>query len=213
MAHRKLRVMVIDPLPLFRRGTASAIDDHPDMEAVMAEADAEDPVDEIRREAPDIVIADAEYTDRRGHQLAHALRDNLARVRLILLAAPNGRSSVSEALGSGVSGFISKASDAQAIRGTILAVARGDTVISERDRSRLLAEIDPDEHPPPTKISPREHQVLLLAAEGKTAAAIGLELHVSEATVRTHLRRTYDKLGVANKTAAVVEATRLGLIQ
>lgn len=160
-----------------------------------------------------MAIVDTAAGRRPAVELARALKRHGSTAKLVLLAPADGRGSVSDALVSGVAGFVSRAADAQEIRAAVLAVGRGGTVISQRVRARLLAEIDPEAAQRSPRLSSRETQVLSLAADGSTNGEIGAELHLSEATIKTHLARTYDKLGVANKPAATAVAVRLGLIE
>lgn len=90
--------------------------------------------------------------------------------------------------------------------------ARGETVLSGRLAGKVLTgrrRQEETEHP---VLSPRESEVLRLAAEGRTNAAIGNALHISATTVKTHLMRVYEKLGVSDRTAAVSQAIRRGLL-
>jgi two-component system, NarL family, nitrate/nitrite response regulator NarL len=92
-------------------------------------------------------------------------------------------------------------------------VARGETVLDPSSQTGLAREIrlrGRDERP---VLSPREHEILVLIAEGRTAPEIGRRLHLSTATVKTHQIHVYEKLGVAERAAAVAWAMRRGLLE
>jgi two-component system, NarL family, nitrate/nitrite response regulator NarL len=92
-------------------------------------------------------------------------------------------------------------------------VSRGEVVLPEEVQAGLAAAIRSHAQPGRPALSRREHEVLVLIAEGLTAPAVGARLHVSPATVKTHLKTLYEKLGVSDRAAAVAEAMRRGLIE
>jgi two-component system nitrate/nitrite response regulator NarL len=125
--------------------------------------------------------------------------------RVLMLSAEASGSHVSEAIAMGASGYLAKTADADAIGDAVTAVARGQIVLGE-------AVSDQDEQQPGPPLTARELEILALAADGRTGPQIGRELYVSPATVKTHLKNIYEKLGVTDRAAAVAEGIRRGLL-
>ncbi|MCW2958951.1 MAG: two component transcriptional regulator, LuxR family [Solirubrobacterales bacterium] len=95
----------------------------------------------------------------------------------------------------------------------IAAVARGEVVLSAEVQAGLASEIQMRERDERPALTPREHEVLALTADGHSAPDIGRQLHLSQSTVKTHLKSLYEKLAVNDRAAAVAEAMRRGLLE
>ncbi len=138
-------------------------------------------------------------------------RDDLP--RLLLLADDPAPEHVFSSLERGYAGCISKDASGEAVRRAIIAVAAGQTLLDPHAQTLLAREIrlrGKDDRP---LLTPREQQVLGLMAAGRTAPSIARSLHLSTATVKTHLLHLYEKLGVTERAAAVAEAMRWGLLE
>ena len=116
------------------------------------------------------------------------------------------------AVAGGAGAYLSKSSSSDRICDAIAAVARGEVVLPAEIQAGLAAQIQTQGRPAGPQLTPREGQVLGLIAQGLSAPAIGRELHLSTATIKTHLRTLYEKLGVSDRAAAVAEAMRMGLL-
>jgi DNA-binding NarL/FixJ family response regulator len=119
-------------------------------------------------------------------------------------------SEIVAALEAGAIGYLLKDASTQALQDAVRAAAAGETVLSPAVAGRITARMRGAEDRP--ALSERETQVLELVAEGTSNRQIAKELFVSEATVKTHLARLYDKLGVADRAAAVATAYRAGIL-
>jgi two-component system nitrate/nitrite response regulator NarL len=108
---------------------------------------------------------------------------------------------VSEAMAMGAAGYLPKTADAEKIGNAVSAVGRGQS---------LSGDVPPAPNAP--ALTARESEVLALAAAGQSGPQIGRELQVSPATVKTHLKNIYEKLGVTDRAAAVAEGIRRGLV-
>ena len=139
-------------------------------------------------------------------------RDGL-RTRVVLIAAKPEPGEVYAALAEGAAGYLTKDADARELCDAITAVARGKTVLAPELQAGVAGEIRlraPHDRP---VMSERERETLTLIAEGLSAPQIGRTLHLSTATVKTHLQHIYGKLGVSERAAAVAEAMRRGLLE
>jgi two-component system, NarL family, nitrate/nitrite response regulator NarL len=148
-----------------------------------------------------------------GEQVLNAVaRDGLG-TRVVMIAACPEPEEVYTALADGAAGYLTKDADARQLCDAITAVARGGTVLAPELQESVAQEIrirTPRERP---LMTDRERQTLRLIAEGLTAPAIADSLHLSTATVKTHLQHIYAKLGVSERAAAVAEAMRRGLLE
>jgi len=112
----------------------------------------------------------------------------------------------------GARGYLLKDAGAEAIGQAVLTVAAGGTVLDAVAQDGLLAEMAVRGRQPRPTLSDRERQVLALTADGHSAAEVGKALHLTAATIKSHLQTAYDKLGVSDRAAAVAEALRRGLM-
>jgi two-component system nitrate/nitrite response regulator NarL len=175
--------------------------------------DGRDALAAIGAARPDVAILCGTLDRLSGEQVLDAVaRDGLG-TRVVMIAARPEADQVYSALAAGAAGFLTKDADARELCDAIAAVARGRTVLSPELQAGLAGEIrlrTPNRRPAMTA---RERETLTLIAEGLSAPQIGRALHLSTATVKTHLRHIYEKLGVSERAAAVAEAMRRGLLE
>ena len=203
----------MDGQPLFREALARAISARPELELVGEAGDGRAALAAIGSAEPDVVVVDGTLAGLTGKQVLRAVvRDGL-RTRVVLIAARPEPGDVYTALVDGAAGYLTKDADARELCDAITAVARGATVVAPELQAGIAAEIRvraPRDRP---LMSERERQTLKLIADGLSAPAIGRNLHLSTATVKTHLQHIYEKLGVSERAAAVAEAMRRGLLE
>jgi two-component system, NarL family, nitrate/nitrite response regulator NarL len=206
-------VLVADDHPLYREAVARAVRSRPEFELVGQAADGREALDAIRSQLPDVALLDVEMPSLRGIEILEALQRDGVGTRVVLLSAHLESDTVYEAVAGGVAAYLSKAAPGERICDAIAAVARGEVVLPAEVQAGLASEIRLRAEPGRPALSPREQEVLALIAEGLTAPAVGRELHLSTATVKSHLKTLYDKLGVSDRAAAVAEAMRRGLLE
>jgi DNA-binding NarL/FixJ family response regulator len=130
-------------------------------------------------------------------------------VRVLVLTTYESDRDILRAIEAGANGYLLKDASPQELADAVRAAARGETVLAPSVASTLVRQV---RRPAPPAISARETEVLRLVARGLTNADIGRELFISEATVKTHLLRAFNKLDVADRTAAVTTAMEHGLL-
>jgi two-component system nitrate/nitrite response regulator NarL len=209
----RIRVLVADDHPLYREAVVRAVRARPEFELIGEAEDGRAALGAIRDSAPDIAVLDVEMPSLGGVDVVRAVnRDELA-TRIVLLSAHLESDTVYAAVQAGVRAYLSKAWPAERICDALLAVARGDIILPGEIQAGLAAAIRSNAAGVQLHLTPREREVLVGLAAGKSAPAIAQELHVSPATVKTHLKTLYEKLGVSDRAAAVAEAMRRGLIE
>ena len=201
-----------DDHPLYREAVVRAVRARPEFELIGQVADGRAALGVIRDAAPDIAVLDVEMPSLGGVDVVRAVNRDALGTKIVLLSAHLESDTVYSAIAEGVRAYLSKAWPAERICDALLAVARGEVILPEEIQAGLAAAIRSNAGPK-VHLTPREHDVLVGLAGGKSAPAIAAELHVSTATVKTHLKTLYEKLGVSDRAAAVAEAMRRGLIE
>jgi two-component system nitrate/nitrite response regulator NarL len=209
----RIRVLVADDHPLYREAVVRAVLARPEFELVGQAADGRAALGAIREDRPDIAVVDVEMPSLGGVEVVRAVNRDALATRVVLLSAHLESDTVYSAVAEGVRGYLPKAWPAERICNALVAVARGEIVLPNEIQAGLAAAIRSNAGPGRVHLTPREHDVLLGLADGKTAPTIAQDLHVSTATVKTHLKTLYEKLGVSDRAAAVAEAMRNGLIE
>jgi two-component system nitrate/nitrite response regulator NarL len=113
---------------------------------------------------------------------------------------------------AGAAGVLEKDATPDTIADALLRIAAGETVLAPSVQAALVSGVQARREPA-LELSPREHDVLRGLARGLSGPQIAAELHVSPSTVKTHLQRLYERLGVSDRAAAVAEGMRRGLIE
>ena len=207
-------MLIADDHPLYREGLARAVSSRPDLELVAESGDGRDALEQIRSLKPDVAVLDLHMPGLEGIDIAEAIGRDQLPTRVLMLSAAVESALVYGAVAAGAAGYWSKEADRTVICDAIAAVARGESVLDPALQAGVFTEIhsrEVDDARP--VLTERERQILDLIAEGMTAPAIGRQLFLSPATVKTHLGHLYEKLGVGDRAAAVAEAMRRGLLE
>jgi two-component system nitrate/nitrite response regulator NarL len=190
-----------------------ALRSRPELEFVGEAGDGREALEQIRALAPDVALLDVKMPGLDGTQVTHAVQRDKLQTRVVLLSAHAPSDLVYRAIALGASAFVSKEASRDEICDTVAAVARGETLLAPEVQADLVAQIQMRSREDRPALSPREREVLVLIAEGLSAPDVGRRLHLSPATVKTHLQNLYEKLGVSDRAAAVARAMRLGLLE
>ena len=210
----RIRVLVADDHPLYREGVLRAIKARPDLEVVGEATDGRQALAEIERLRPDVAVLDVRMPGLEGPQVVTAVQRENIETRVVLLSAYVDQDVVYQVVAAGARGYLSKDATAAEICDAIAAVARGETVLAPEVQSALATGVE--RHARAGRepaLSAREREVLELIAEGRSIPQIGGQLHLSPATVKTHVQGLYEKLGVSERAAAVAEGMRRGLLR
>ncbi len=216
------RVLLVDDQELMRMGFRMVIDSQPDLEVVGEVSNGRDAVAAVARLTPDVVLMDVRMPELDGVEATRRIVEARSASRVIILTTFDLDEYVYAALRVGASGFLLKDAEPAALLSAIRVVAAGDAVIAPGVTRRLLttyahrlpapAVRSPAEHPLLEQLTARECDVLLLVARGLSNAEIAQQLVVTEATVKTHVRRILAKLDLRDRVQIVVFAYENGLI-
>jgi DNA-binding NarL/FixJ family response regulator len=211
-----IRVIVADDQAISRQGMRMILESAPDIEVVGEAVDGLDAIGQVERRSPDVVLMDIRMPRMDGLEATRRLRD-VAGVEVIVITTFDLDEYVIEALRSGAVGFLVKDSPPQRIIDAVYAVARGDALISPEVTRRLLDQFVSNAptragDPRLAELTPRERDVLLEIAAGRSNADIAAALHLEESTVKGHVRRMLAKLDLASRVQAVIFAYEAGLV-
>jgi two-component system, NarL family, nitrate/nitrite response regulator NarL len=208
----RTRVVVGDDHPMYREGVVRALTTSGYVDVVAEVGDGRAALTAIRDADPDVALVDMRMPGLDGAQLAHAVRRDGLRCRVLILSAFTDSAVVYRAVREGAAGYLPKESSRAEIVEAVLKCAAGHTVLPPDLAAALVGAIQ-QEPPDAPRLTERERQVLALIADGKSVPAMARELFLGTATVKTHVQNLYQKLGVSDRGAAVAEAMRRGLLE
>jgi two-component system nitrate/nitrite response regulator NarL len=203
---RPTTVSVGDPHPLFADALGRTITAHPRLELVGAAA----ALDQLDGSAPDVIVLDSSLLPQ---LLVGEWDGRVPMPALLVVTERLDGGELYAALEAGAAGYLSKEATGAALCDAVLAVARGETVIDPDAQADLAHEVRLRTRDDRPLLTPREHEVLVLIAQGLSAPRIALRLHLGTATVKTHQLHLYAKLGATERAEAVANAMRLGLLE
>lgn len=195
----EIRIVLADDHELVLEGLRAMLEGEADMRVLDAATDGEALLESVRRHRPDVVVLDLEMGEPDGLACLRRIRAEHEGVRVLVLTAYGDGESMRAALEGGADGYALKTEPPQHTVTSIRQVHRGHLVFPDAARRWLLPDAA---RPEPTRLTPREGDILALLAEGLTNAQIARRLEVSGNTVKFHLQNLYLKLGVANRTEA-----------
>lgn len=219
-----IRVVLADDQALIRAGFRMLIDAEPDLEVVGEAGDGDEAVRTVRDTRADVVLMDIRMPGTDGIEATRRITndDDLAGVKVVVLTTFELDEHVVEAIRAGASGFVGKGIEPGDLVDAIRVVASGEALLSSRATQAMLAEFarleSTGERPAvPASVldvlTPREREVMALAALGLSNDEIAERLYLSPLTAKTHANRAMMKLGARDRAQLVVLAYQTGLVK
>ena len=214
-----VRVLIADDQGMVRSGFTTLLNSEPDIEVVGEAVNGQDAVTRAIQLRPDVILMDVRMPVLDGLQATRQITAMDAAPRVLVLTTFDLDDYVYQALRWGASGFLLKDASARELAEAVRVVAAGDALLSPSVTRRLIAEFARMGAPRgPTRktlqdLTERETEVLALVARGLSNAEIADRLVVADQTVKTHVSRILMKLGLRDRTQAVVLAYETGLVQ
>jgi len=211
-----IRVVIADDQAIARQGLRMILGRAADIEVVGEATDGLDALGQVERRNPDVLLMDIRMPRMDGLEATRRLRDTEG-VEVIIVTTFDLDEYVLEALHAGAVGFLVKDSPPERIIDAVRVVARGDALISPEVTRRLLDQFVSAAparagDPALADLTPRERDVLLGIAAGRSNADIAAHLYLEESTVKSHVGRMLAKLGLTSRVQAVIFAYETGLI-
>lgn len=206
-------MVVGDDHPLFRDGVVRALSASGSIDVVAEADDGVAALALIREHGPRVALLDYRMPGLDGAQVAAAVRRDQLPTRVLLISAHDESAIVYNALQEGAAGFISKESSRSELVAAVLSCAKGHDVVAPNLAAGLVGEIQRRTESSAPTLSAREREVLGYIAGGQTIPAMAKEMFLAPSTVKTHVQRLYEKLGVSDRGSVVAEAMRRGLLE
>jgi DNA-binding NarL/FixJ family response regulator len=201
-----IRILVVDDHHVVRQGLIALLKTVPDIEVVGEGSDGEQAVQLFREHHPDVTILDLRMPKKGGVEAITEIRRNEPGARVIVLTTFDGDEDIYRALQAGAKGYLLKDMFGEELIEAIRTVHAGKQKIPPAVAQRLAARmVGPN-------LTTRELDVLRCIVAGKSNKDIGIELSISEATVKTHINNILGKLGVADRTQAATTALQRGIV-
>ena len=204
-----VRLVVVDDHPVVRDGIVGMVSSDPEIEVVGEASDGAEAIALVRAFEPDVVLMDLRMPGTDGVAAIRELTRMGAACRIVVLTTYDADADVLPAIEAGATGYLLKDATREELLRAVHAAAQGRAELSPSVVSRLVGRV---RAPEASLLTARELEVLGLVADGATNRRVGASLHLSEATVKTHLLNLYGKLGVGDRAAAVAEGFRRGLL-
>ncbi|WGD36869.1 response regulator transcription factor [Lysinibacter sp. HNR] len=205
-----IRIVLADDHPVVRAGLRALLLDDPKLDVVGEAATPDDAVALAAELEPDVVLMDLQFgTAQTGADATRSVRSLSKPPAVLVLTNYDTDSDILSAIEAGASGYLLKDTPPDELIAAIRAAAEGETALAPAIAGRLLERM----RSPQPGLSTREVEVLRLVAGGATNSEIAARLHISDATVKSHLVHVYTKLGVSSRTAAVAAARESGILR
>ena len=202
----KIRVLIVDDHSLVTEGLANIINYDPEMTVVAQAEDGQQAIAQYREHQPDVTLMDLKMPRMGGVEAITAIRAEFKSARIIVLTTYNGDEDIYRGLQAGAQGYLLKDAKPNELLNAIRIVHSGQQYVSSAVASKLVERMN---NP---ILSERELEVLRLMAQGLSNQDIGTALKIGESTVKSHVTRILSKLGVSDRTQAVIVAVKRGLV-
>jgi DNA-binding NarL/FixJ family response regulator len=211
----RIRTLVVDDQAMVRAGLHMLLADEPDIDVVAEASNGIEAIAQAARYHPDVILMDIRMPELDGLEATHRILAADATTKVLILTTFSLDDYVYEALRAGASGFVLKDEPPEQLIAAVRTIAAGDALLSPSITRSVIAHFTRQQRhaPPPAlqTLTSREMDVFRLIATGLSNAEIGGELYISDTTVKTHVTRLLQKLGVRDRAQAIVMAYQCGI--
>jgi DNA-binding NarL/FixJ family response regulator len=211
MSADPIRVVLADDHAVVRKGIREFLTEPGDIDVLAEAGDGDEAIRLIDQLRPDVAVLDIQMPRRTGIEVCRHVRAQHWPIGILILTAYDDAPYVLAVLQAGANGYVLKTADADDIIQAVYDVHEGKSVLDPTIARKLMTQLAGQSIDKPIEsLTPREMDVLKLAAQGLTNKAIGAQLNVSDRTVQGHLANIFSKLHVTTRTEAVMRAVSLG---
>lgn len=209
-----IRLLIIDDHEMVREGLKAMLTAEADFEIVGEAANAEQAYELIARSHPDVILLDIRLPGVSGIEVCRSVTERYPETAVIILTTFSDDTLVAQCIQAGARGFIVKDIERFDLKRSIRAVARGEAAIDPKAAVAVLAQLrrapQVSDEPSPEPLSPQQLVILRLIAQGLSSREIATQLYLSENTVKGYVQEMLHRLGVKNRTEAVMVAVKQG---
>jgi DNA-binding NarL/FixJ family response regulator len=205
-----IRVLIVDDHPVVRDGLAAVLGTQADLEIAGLAGTGQQAIHQVAALRPDVVLMDLKMPTMDGATTTAAIKTTHPDVRVLVLTTYDTDADITAAVDAGADGYLLKQASRDELCAAVRTVAKGGSALSPAIAAKVLNRMRGESS---GGLSSREIDVLTAVARGHSNKQVARQLHLSEATVKTHLLHIYAKLGVADRTAAVTTALERGIIR
>jgi DNA-binding NarL/FixJ family response regulator len=223
------RILIADDHELVRHGIKHMLGYEKDMEVVGEASNGREVVELCRRLKPDLVLMDVRMPEMNGLEAIRAIKAEQPEVSVLVISVYRNLDYLLEAIEAGAAGYILKDAPNRRLINAMQRALDGQSPLNQELALQLIRHLasktaqpverppapeggDSASTPPPNTLTPRELEVLRLLVQGKTNQEIAEDLLISRATVKVHVQHIIAKLGVSDRTQAIVRAFKVGLM-
>ncbi|WP_298908895.1 response regulator transcription factor [uncultured Nostoc sp.] len=201
-----IRVLIVDDHAIVRKGLATIINRDPEMTVIAQAEDGQQATDAFREYQPDVTLMDLRMPKMGGVEAIMAICAEFKQARIAVLTTYDSDEDIYRGLQAGAQGYLLKDAKPGELLNAIRAIHNGQKYIPPEVGAKLLQRMSNPE------LSERELEVLRLMAQGMSNQEIGTTLSIGESTVKSHVNRILSKLGVSDRTQAVITAVKRGIV-
>ncbi|KES06610.1 LuxR family transcriptional regulator [Streptomyces toyocaensis] len=210
MNDHPIRILIADDHPVVRAGLRAVLETEPGFTIVAEAATAERAVELAAAGGTDVVLMDLQFGGgMNGSQATAAITARPGAPRVLIVTTYDTDADTLPAIEAGATGYLLKDAPPEELAAAVRTAAAGRTTLAPAVADRLMNRL----RAPHSSLTRRETEVLTLVAEGLSNQRVSERLHLTQATVKSHLAHIYAKLGVDSRTAAVAAALGLGIIR
>ena len=207
---KPIRVLLVDDHPVVRAGIEGILNSQTDIEVVGEASDGIEAICLNQTLQPDVILMDLQMPKMDGVTAIKAIHEQANPPHILVLTTYDTDADIVQAIQAGATGYLLKDTPREDFFAAVRQVAQGKSVLTPVVASRLMARM---RAPAEEQLSGREFEVLTLVSQGHSNKDIAKQLHISTATVKTHLIHIYGKLGVSDRTAALTTALEKGILR
>jgi DNA-binding NarL/FixJ family response regulator len=212
------RILLVDDHVLFRKGIASLLAARQDITIVGEASDGDEAVILAQQTLPDVILMDVNMPRQNGIETVKIIKREMPHIQIVMLTVSDDDNDLFEAIKSGAKGYLLKNLEPLELYGMLDRLRQGEAPISGAMAAKILREFRQPEYTqgketqPVDELTTREIEVLEQVVTGASNKEIADTLHITENTVKIHLRNILEKLHVQNRIQAAVYAVRQGLV-
>ncbi|HUW03669.1 MAG TPA: response regulator transcription factor [Acidimicrobiales bacterium] len=210
-----IRLLLVDDHQMVRESLKRSMTDE-GFDVVGEAADGEEAIEAAERLRPDVVLMDVTMPNVDGVEATRAITEARPITRVVMLTMHADKEVLASAIRAGASGYLTKDSSVDEVASAVRMAADGNTALSPQLAATMLEEVrrlevEPDDDE--SIITKRETEVLQLIADGRSTPEVAADLYISQKTVKNHLASIYQKLEARDRTQAVLQAVRMGIVR